>query len=166
MKTFRKVLIYIVLIFVLLIAVAIIFQEKFLFRNTKIPINYQYEFKEIFEEMWFEPEVNVKINALYFKTDSTKRKGLIVYFHNNADNLKRLVVYAIDFTKNKYDILIIVSLELFTKKLIPTDQNHPATLQYHFHLKDFLSRYVAKFQLLHPNCPSQSNGDVRLYPAE
>lgn len=107
MKTFRKVLIYIVLIYVLLIAVAIIFQEKFLFRNTKIPMDYQYEFKEIFEEMWFEPEVNVKINALYFKTDSTKRKGLIVYFHGNADNLKRWGEYAIDFTKNNYDILMI-----------------------------------------------------------
>ena len=107
MKTFQKVLIYIVLIYVLLIAVAIIFQEKFLFRNTKISMAYQYEFKEIFEEMWFEPEANVKINALYFKTDSTKRKGLIVYFHGNADDLRRWGKYAVDFTKNDYDILMI-----------------------------------------------------------
>lgn len=107
MKTFRKVLIYIVLIYVLLVTIAIIFQEKFLFRNTKIPLDYRYEFKGNFEEMWFEPEANVKINALYFKTDSTKRKGLIIYFHGNADDLKRWGKYADDFTKNDYDILII-----------------------------------------------------------
>ena len=107
MKTFRKVLIYIVLIYVLLVAIAILFQEKFLFRNTKLPIGYQYEFKENFEEVWFEPEKNVKINALYFKTDSAKRKGLVVYFHGNADNLTRWGKHAVDFTKNDYDILMI-----------------------------------------------------------
>jgi uncharacterized protein len=107
MKTFRKVLIYIVLIYALLIAIAIFFQEKFLFRNTKLAMDYRYEFKGDFEEMWFTPEENVKINALYFKTDSTKRKGLIVYFHGNADDLRRWGKHAIDFTKNDYDILMI-----------------------------------------------------------
>jgi uncharacterized protein len=107
MKTFRKVLIYIVLIYVLLVAIAILFQEKFLFRNTKLAMDYQYEFKGDFEEIWFTPEENVKINALYFKTDSTKRKGLVVYFHGNADDLRRWGKHAIDFTKNDYDILMI-----------------------------------------------------------
>jgi uncharacterized protein len=107
MKTFRKVLIYIVLIYVLLVAIAILFQEKFLFRNTKLAMDYQYEFKGDFEEMWFTPEANVRLNALYFKTDSTKRKGLIVYFHGNADDLRRWGKHAIDFTKNDYDILMI-----------------------------------------------------------
>lgn len=107
MKTFRKVLIYVVLIYVLVIGIAILFQEKFLFRNTKLAMDYQYEFKGDFEEMWFEPAINVKINALYFKTDSTKRKGLIVYFHGNADDLRRWGKHAIDFTRNDYDILMI-----------------------------------------------------------
>ncbi|MEY4541836.1 MAG: hypothetical protein RLZZ306_3593 [Bacteroidota bacterium] len=107
MKTFQKVLIYIVLIYILLVGIAILFQEKFLFRNTKLAMNYQYEFKGDFEEMWFTPEANVKINALYFKTDSSKRKGLVVYFHGNADDLRRWGRHAIDFTKNDYDILMI-----------------------------------------------------------
>ena len=107
MKTFQKVLIYIVSIYVLLVVIAILFQEKFLFRNTKLAMNYQYEFKGDFEEMWFEPEANVKLNALYFRTDSTKRKGLIVYFHGNADDLRRWGKHAVDFTKNDYDILMI-----------------------------------------------------------
>jgi uncharacterized protein len=107
MKTLRKVFTYIILLYVLLIIVAVFFQEKFLFRNTQIAVDYQYEFKENFEEMWFTPEENVKLNALYFKTDYTKRKGLVVYFHGNADDLRRWGKHAIDFTKNNYDILMI-----------------------------------------------------------
>lgn len=107
MKTLQKVLIYVVLIYVSLILVTIVFQEKFLFRNTKLPIDYVYEFKGNFEELWFTPEANVKINALYFRTDSSKRKGLIVYFHGNADDLRRWGKHAEDFTKNDYDILMI-----------------------------------------------------------
>jgi uncharacterized protein len=107
MKTLRKVITYLLITYVLLVAIAILFQEKFLFRNTQIAVDYQYEFKGDFEEMWFTPEANVRLNALYFKTDSTKRKGLVVYFHGNADDLRRWGKHAIDFTKNNYDILMI-----------------------------------------------------------
>ncbi len=107
MKTFRKVLMYVFIIYILLAATAILFQEKLLFKNTILSIDYSYQFKENFKEIWFEPEANVRINALYFKTDSSKRKGLILYFHGNADDLRRWGKYAIDFTKNDYDILII-----------------------------------------------------------
>lgn len=90
-----------------MVALATIFQEKVLFRNTKIDVNYKFQFKGNFEEMWFHPEANVKLNALYFKTDSLKRKGLVLYFHGNADDLRRWGKYADDFTNNGYDILIM-----------------------------------------------------------
>ena len=107
MKTLRKVITYLLIIYVLLVAIAVFFQEKFLFRNTQIAVDYQYEFKDDFEEMWFTPEENVRLNALYFGTDSSKRKGLVVYFHGNADDLRRWGKHAIDFTKNNYDILMV-----------------------------------------------------------
>lgn len=107
MKIVRNVLIYFALAYVLLLALATVFQEKLIFRNTQIPLNYQYEFNGDFNEMWFQPEVGVNLNALYFRTDSAKRKGLVVYFHGNADDLRRWGKYADDFTKNHYDILMI-----------------------------------------------------------
>lgn len=107
METFLKFLKYALFFYVLLVAFATIFQEKILFRNTKIDVKYQYQFKGNFEEMWFHPEANVDLNALYFKTDSLKRKGLILYFHGNADDLRRWGKYAKDFTKNGYDILMM-----------------------------------------------------------
>jgi pimeloyl-ACP methyl ester carboxylesterase len=130
MKTFRKVLIYVVFIYVLLVAIAILFQEKLLFRNTKLPMDYSYHFEEDFEEIWFDPEVNVKINALYFKTDSASRKGLIIYFHGNADDLRRWGKHALDFTKNDYDILMVdyrqfgKSTGELSEKALHTDANY------------------------------------------
>ena len=107
MVPFLKFLKYALIIYVLLVALATIFQEKILFRNTKMEVNYKYQFKGNFEEMWFYPEVNVVLNALYFKTDLPKRRGLILYFHGNADDLRRWGKYAGDFTKNGYDILMM-----------------------------------------------------------
>ena len=115
METFLKILKYALIFYVLIVTLATIFKEKILFRNTKLDLNYQYQFKGNFEEMWFYPEANAKINALYFKTDSKatvgegrkSSKGLVIYFHGNADNLKRWGKYAEDFTKNGYDILMI-----------------------------------------------------------
>jgi len=130
MKIIRNVLIYFVLACVALLALAIVFQEKLLFRNTKLALDYQFKFKSNFEEIWFEPEVGVKLNGLYFKTDSTKRKGLIVYFHGNADDLKRWGKYADDFTKNHYDILMIdyrqfgKSTGVLSEKALHTDARY------------------------------------------
>ena len=107
MRTFRKVLMYIVLFYGLLIAIAVLFQEKFLFRNTKLARDYHYEFKGDFKELWFSPEASVSLNALYFRTDSTKIKGLVLYFHGNADDLRRWGRHAIDFTRNDYDVLMV-----------------------------------------------------------
>lgn len=91
----------------LLVTLATIFQEKILFQNTKIDVNYKYKLKGNFEEMWFHPEANIALNALYFKTNSLKIKGLVLYFHGNADDLRRWGKYAGDFTKNGYDIIIM-----------------------------------------------------------
>lgn len=107
METFLKILKYALIFYVLLVTLATIFQEKILFWNTKIEVNYQYQFKGNFEEMWFHPEAHVNLNALYFKTDLRKRKGLVLYFHGNADDLRRWGKYAEDFTKNGYDMLMM-----------------------------------------------------------
>ena len=90
-----------------MVTLGTIFQEKIIFRNTKIDGNYKFQFKRNFEEIWFHPEAGVKLNALYFKTDSSRRKGLILYFHGNADDLRRWGKYAEDFTKSNYDILMM-----------------------------------------------------------
>lgn len=58
------------------------------------------------EEYFIRTEDGEDLNALLFKT-KLKSKGLILYFHGNADNLQRWGKYAVDFTKLGYDILMM-----------------------------------------------------------
>ncbi|MFN8353018.1 MAG: alpha/beta hydrolase [Spirosomataceae bacterium] len=97
------------LAYAILLGSAVIFQKQYAFRNKVLTTSYSYHFKHQvpFEERWYDPDTTLHINALYFKTDTTKRKGLVLYFHGNADNLARWGSYAPDFTRNGYDVLII-----------------------------------------------------------
>lgn len=107
MQKLLKILKWTVIGYIVLMLGGYFFQEKMVFWQKSLPQDYQYVFKVPFKELWFEPEKNVRINALYFNTDSTKRKGIVLYFHGNADNLQRWGKHAPDFTRNGYDVLMI-----------------------------------------------------------
>jgi uncharacterized protein len=107
MQKLLKILKWTAIGYIVLMLSGYFFQEKMVFWQKSLPQNYQYVFKVPFKELWFEPEKNVRINALYFNTDSTKRKGIVLYFHGNADNLQRWGKHAPDFTRNGYDVLMI-----------------------------------------------------------
>ncbi len=79
-------------------------QEKVVFIPIKLPDDFQYEFDENFEEYFFETPHHGKINALHFKTKNPK--GVILYFHGNADNLVRWGKITSDFVKFGYDVLV------------------------------------------------------------
>jgi fermentation-respiration switch protein FrsA (DUF1100 family) len=58
------------------------------------------------EEYFVKTQDGETLNVLLFKT-KLNSKGLILYFHGNADNLQRWGQYAEDFTKLGYDILMM-----------------------------------------------------------
>jgi uncharacterized protein len=103
----KKLLIAIAVLYSLTLAIMYIFQDQIIFHEKKLPANYQYQFNEPFKELWLQVEPNSKINALHFLADSATKKGIIVYYHGNADNLVRWGKFANDFTKNNYDVLMI-----------------------------------------------------------
>ena len=81
------------------------FQEKVVFLPVILPHDHTYDFENDFEEyLWDTPFVG-KINALHFKIKNPK--GVIAYFHGNADNLHRWGKIAVDFTKFGYDVLVM-----------------------------------------------------------
>jgi uncharacterized protein len=61
--------------------------ERILFQPTKLEKKHTFQFNRPFEEINLNPEKDVQINALYFKTNNPK--GVILYFHGNRDNLQR-----------------------------------------------------------------------------
>ncbi|MFH1320347.1 MAG: alpha/beta fold hydrolase [Bacteroidota bacterium] len=79
-------------------------QEKLIFHPEILPQDYQFDFEQQFEELYYDVDEKVKINALHFKADSTK--GAVLYFHGNAGSLKGWGYIAEDFTRNGYDLLI------------------------------------------------------------
>ncbi len=81
------------------------FQEKVVFLPVILPHDHTYDFENDFEEYLWDTPFDGKINALHFKIKNPK--GVIAYFHGNADNLHRWGKIAVDFTKFGYDVLVM-----------------------------------------------------------
>lgn len=79
-------------------------QEKVVFLPIKLASDFEFSFEDEFEELQFETPNKGKVNALYFKVEQPK--GVVLYFHGNADNLNRWGKQASTFIKNGYDVLI------------------------------------------------------------
>jgi alpha-beta hydrolase superfamily lysophospholipase len=83
-----------------------IFQDIIIFQPSRLKSDHNFEFENKFTEHFITTFDGHKLNALHFRTDG-KSKGLVLYFHGNADNLKRWGKYAIDFTRKEFDVLMI-----------------------------------------------------------
>lgn len=81
------------------------FQDKLIYQPDKLVNSYRFQFDFPFQEIFIEADDGAQLNALFFKT-SQPSKGLIIYFHGNADNLERWGKYAIDLTQQGYDVLM------------------------------------------------------------
>ncbi len=93
-------------IYVVLCLVAYLIQGKFIFKPEKLPQDFEYRYDDLFEELFFEPEPDVRINALRFYQEEDSR-GLVIYFHGNTRSIKGWSKYAKDFTQYGYDVLMI-----------------------------------------------------------
>ncbi len=81
-------------------------QDKIIFQRKSLPEKFAFKFDQNFEEHFIEMEDGASLNALLFKAQAPS-KGLILYFHGNADNLERWGQYAVDFTELGYDVLMM-----------------------------------------------------------
>lgn len=83
-----------------------LFQNKFIFRSVKLDKDYVFQFDQPFEEHFIPTEDGEVIHALSFKAAGPS-KGLVLYFHGNANNLQRWGRNAVDLTSLGYDVLMI-----------------------------------------------------------
>jgi pimeloyl-ACP methyl ester carboxylesterase len=90
-----------------------VFQVQIVFQSENLSKEYVFKFAQKFEEYFIQTSDGEELNAMLFKADQAHlaygqaSKGLILYFHGNADNLQRWGQYAIDFTNLGYDILMV-----------------------------------------------------------
>lgn len=103
----RRVLKIALLAYALLLLGYVLFEERLVFQGTSLPPDFRFDFPGKFEERWYQPAPGVRLNALYFRTDSVPRRGVVLYLHGNRDNLARWGRYAPDFTRRGYDVLML-----------------------------------------------------------
>ncbi len=84
-------------------------QYYFLFRPSKLPDDYEYNFKPYFEEVNLNTPTNGKINALWFRNRAdVSGKGVVIYFHGNRGNLTRWGdIYEGQFQELGVDLFVI-----------------------------------------------------------
>lgn len=82
------------------------FQYRFIFQGDPLPHDYTFQFDQPFREFTLPTPDGEKLSALFFPAEDSAR-GLVLYFHGNADNLQRWGRYAKDFTWRHYDVLMI-----------------------------------------------------------
>lgn len=104
-KLLNKILLIATLIYASICAILYFFQEGFIFHPEKLPENHKFSFKNNFTERVFEPEKDIKINALHFK--SKNNKTVVFYLHGNAGNLDNWGNVANDFISRNCDVLMI-----------------------------------------------------------
>jgi alpha-beta hydrolase superfamily lysophospholipase len=105
MRTFKRALILVVSV-VILISIGLHFmQKKLIFLPTKLALDYAYQFTQPFDEFFIDTEDGAKLNAIHFKT--VNPKGVVLYFHGNAGDLSRWGIITSYFTKFNYDVIVM-----------------------------------------------------------
>jgi len=106
MKKLRLTVVTLFVLYCLTIVFVYVFQKQLIFQGKSLPIDYHFSFSLPHEEINLTAKDSTKINAVYIKT-SEKPKGVVLYFHGNADNLQRWANYHKDFTQRGYDFFAI-----------------------------------------------------------
>ncbi len=105
MRKISKVAGIVLLIYIVIAIGFYLLQDKIIFQPDRLPLDYSFTFHQPYREYFIPTHDGENLNALLFNATQPS-KGLILYFHGNADNLQRWGEYAVDFTNLGYDVLM------------------------------------------------------------
>lgn len=88
-----------------LIGVALYFlQGKILFHPQALPPEHQFRFELPFKEINLPVNEEKNLNIVQFTVPDSVRRGVVLYFHGNRNNIARYSSYAVQFTRNHYEV--------------------------------------------------------------
>ena len=96
-------LLFIVGLWLLNLPLAMMAQNFLVFHPKKLVDNHLFKLDSPYEEFFFRVSGGDTINALLVKSPLQPSKGVVLYFHGNADNLERWANYHTDMTARGYD---------------------------------------------------------------
>lgn len=93
-------------IIILVLIFVYYFQERFIFQPEKLSKDFKFKYKnQEVEEYNIKIKEGIEINGLHFK--SKKPKGVIYYLKGNSRSIKGWGKFAVDFTNNGWDVIMI-----------------------------------------------------------
>lgn len=105
MRRLKKIGLFILVLYLILLGSAYIFQEKLIFIPSKMPLNHTFDFCQNHQEFWLTADDGAKLNAVHIKNNSNK--GVVLYFHGNSGNISHLNHVANLITKYGYDGIFV-----------------------------------------------------------
>jgi uncharacterized protein len=124
-----KIIVGILITYCVLSIIFYLFQDKFIFQSDPLSVEHHFSFVSehdtttppYFDEYFLDTPDSARLNMLHFKTPCAC-KGIVVYFHGNADNLQRWGHFAKDFTRLGYDVLMMDYRSYGKSKGIPSEK--------------------------------------------
>src|SRR4051812_42782780 len=80
------------------------FQEEFLFHPKKLSRDHVFKFDQPFEEANIPFNENDTINMVKFFPKDSLRKGIVIYYHGNMENIEHYASFVKPFTKAGYEV--------------------------------------------------------------
>lgn len=105
MRRFKRILLWGVGLFSILLFMISVLQEKLIFLPTKLDPKFEFQFQSPFEEVNITASDGAQLNALHFKHPNSDK--LILYFHGNAGDLSRWGLIAEELLPYGYNVLIM-----------------------------------------------------------
>lgn len=103
LKIFRGIKVIVLLYAVIGISLYYL-QEKFIFHPQKLSAGYVYHFNVPFKEINIPFNETDTVNMVQFFPNDSIRKGVVLYFHGNKQNIERYAKFAGIFTKHGYEV--------------------------------------------------------------
>ena len=94
----------IVLLYCLIGITLFYLQERFLFHSEKLSNAYVYHFNVPFEEVNIPFNSTDTINMIKFLPVDSVRRGVVLYYHGNKENIERYAKFVGSFTKHGYEV--------------------------------------------------------------
>ena len=79
-------------------------QEKILFHPVALSQSSVFKFNEPFKEFNIDLDASAHFNIIAFTVPDSLKKGVVLYFHGNKENVNHYAKFAKNFTKNGYEV--------------------------------------------------------------
>jgi len=104
-KKIGKWLVVLLMLYVVIGVLLYFFQNKILFHPQPLPTNEKYSFNVPFEERKIYYDSSTMFDIVLFKPlPNTTKKGAVIYFHGNMNNIAYYAPFANNFTKHGYEV--------------------------------------------------------------